>query len=72
MTSRKPILPLSPLGVLIAVIAGLLIAVVVVGLYQGILDATVVATGLMGLITAGLFTVRSHPDRDRHDEKGSS
>ena len=63
---RIPHLPLSPLGVLIAVIVGLLIAVVVVGLMQGILDATVVAMGLMGLVTTGLFTVRSHPDRD-HD-----
>jgi hypothetical protein len=62
----------SPLGVLIAVIVGLLIAVVVVGLFQGILDVTVVATGLMGLITAGLLTHRGHTSIAREDDDRGS
>jgi hypothetical protein len=66
---RSTRLPLSPLGVLIAVITGLLIAVIVVGLLQGILDPTVVATGLMGLLTAGLLTSHrgSNPSGERED-----
>jgi hypothetical protein len=65
-------LPFSPIGVLIAVIVGLLIAVVVVGLFQKILDVTVVATGLMGLLTAGLLTTHrstNHRDHDGGDSR---
>lgn len=63
-------LPLSPLGALIAVIVGLLVAVIVVGLVQGILDVTVIASGLIGLLATGVLTTRGHGSDSHRDDRG--
>ena len=62
-------LHLSPLGAVIAVILGLLIAVIVVGLSRGVLDTSLVAMGLIGLLGSAAFTHRGHPRDD--DDRGS-